>query len=55
MLTTKGRDVVPWHGMPTKGSFVNYVITFLPIFDQLTTLVIIGYHFDDQPHENVIN
>ena len=33
----------------TKGPFVNYVIMFLAIFDQVSNLVIIGYHFTDQP------
>ena len=32
-----------------KGPFVNYVIMFLPIFDQASTLVINGYHFPYQP------
>ena len=37
-----------------KGPFVNYVIMFLTIFDQVTTLVIIGYHSNKRSRDNVI-
>jgi len=34
---------------PGKGSFVNYVSIFLPLFDQVSTLVSIGWLFIYQP------
>ena len=58
LVTQSGPNHALWellsgnHLKPSKGSkgpFVNYVIMFLPIFDQVSTLVTIGYHFPYQP------